>query len=252
MEFIAAGRKLVAQAFLFDKDGTLLSFDHWFFVMGERAARLAREFGLGENDHLALAQFMGADPKRRGNWGLITLPRPEAELRTAEFLASLLGEDVEVISSKVKEIFARVDQSFPFHRYIKPTPGAEKLVRAIKRVGGKVGVVTHDLARAARAHFAALGWDGLLDEVIGLDNCPARKPAPDGIQMACARLGITPQEAVMVGDTPSDLQAGRAAGCLATIGVLTGLGTAEELYPHADFVVPDLRALWIPPSTETY
>lgn len=246
MKLVVVGKELTARAFLFDKDGTILSFDHWFFVMGERAVRLAREFGLGENDRLALAQFMGADPKRRGNWGLITLPRPEAELRTAEFLASLLGEDAEVILPKVTGIFARLDQDFPFHRYLKPTPGAKELLWAIKRAGGKVGVVTHDLAQAARAHFAALGWDGLLDEVIGLDNCPTRKPAPDGIQMACARLGITPQEAVMVGDTPSDLQAGRAAGCLATIGVLTGLGTAEELQPHADFVVPDLRTIWIP------
>jgi phosphoglycolate phosphatase-like HAD superfamily hydrolase len=60
---------------------------------------------------------------------------------------------------------------------------------------------------------------------------------------ACHALGLDPEETVMVGDMPSDLLAGRAAGCCLTVGVLTGLGTREDLSPIADVVVPDLAAL---------
>jgi phosphoglycolate phosphatase-like HAD superfamily hydrolase len=47
----------------------------------------------------------------------------------------------------------------------------------------------------------------------------------------------------MVGDTASDLAAGRAAGCQLTVGVLTGLGKEEDLAPVADAVLPDLTAV---------
>lgn len=47
----------------------------------------------------------------------------------------------------------------------------------------------------------------------------------------------------MVGDTTTDLQAGRATGCRLSVGVLTGLGTADELSPHADLLLPNLTSL---------
>jgi phosphoglycolate phosphatase len=46
----------------------------------------------------------------------------------------------------------------------------------------------------------------------------------------------------MVGDSTHDLRAGRAAG-MRTIGVLTGLATAQELSPLATAVLPDIGHL---------
>ncbi|HOD73758.1 MAG TPA: HAD hydrolase-like protein, partial [Candidatus Bipolaricaulis anaerobius] len=56
-------------------------------------------------------------------------------------------------------------------------------------------------------------------------------------------IRLAPGETVMVGDTASDLAAGRAAGCQLTVGVLTGLGKEEDLAPVADAVLPDLTAV---------
>ncbi len=241
--FSANGRKFSASAFLFDKDGTLITFDHWFRVMAERARRLERLFGLSSPEAMALRKFMGVE--RGEDWGIIPLPRTEAEEATARFLAELLGVPLTEALPKVQKIFAEVDRDFPFENHLRPTPGAEELLVRIKRAGGKVGVVTHDLASAAQLHLRALGWEELVDVVVGLDLCPVKKPAPDPVLTACRLLGLSPAAGAMVGDTPMDLQAGRAAGCRASIGVLTGLGTPEDLAPHADALLSDLRGLEI-------
>lgn len=243
VRFWVDGRPFQGEAFLFDKDGTLITFDHWFSVMAERARRLSSALGLSQKQAASLAQFMGVDRGRPGNWGIIPLPRPEAEEATARFLAEMLGETPEDLRALVRKIFAEVDEDFPFVRHLKPTPGAEGTLKAIKKAGGKVGVVTHDLASAAWQHFRALGWEELVDTVVGLDVCPTKKPAPDPIWKACALLGVPPKGGIVVGDTATDLQAGRAAGCRATLGVLTGLGQPEEIKIFADAVLPDLRGL---------
>ena len=67
------------------------------------------------------------------------------------------------------------------------------------------------------------------------------KPDPEGILLALSRLGAAAADAVMVGDSPVDVAAGRAAGT-ATIGLTHGLHTAgevEEAVP--DVVVDDLH-----------
>lgn len=67
-------------------------------------------------------------------------------------------------------------------------------------------------------------------------HCDCRKPAPGMILRAIAEFGIDPQRSMLVGDKPSDIQAGRAAGvrwcCL-----VAAQGSARA---GADLVAPDL------------
>ena len=55
-------------------------------------------------------------------------------------------------------------------------------------------------------------------------------------------MGLAPARIVMVGDSPHDLSAGRAAG-MQTVGVTTGPIPAEALAPLADAVLPDIGHL---------
>ncbi|GAB4304116.1 MAG: HAD family hydrolase [Candidatus Bipolaricaulota bacterium] len=231
--------------FLFDKDGTLVSFDHWLAVMGERARRLAGELELAEPEHQMLRRFMGLDRDRPGptRGTILHLPRCDVEDAVALYLASRRSGDLGATRDLVGRVFREVDEEFPFERHLRPTAGAEEGLRAIHRAGGKTAIVTHDTASAARRHLAALGWEDLVSVVVGLDVCEKRKPDPESVLMACDALGVPPEETVMVGDTVTDLLAGRAAGCGGTIAVLTGLGTEEELAPYADLVVPDLTSI---------
>lgn len=248
VRFALAGRSFSASGFLFDKDGTLLAFDHWLAVMAERARRIKAALGLAEPEHIALRRFMGLDPVRPGkaNGGIIPLPRCDAEEATAAYLASEGTGGLIEMRTLTARVFRDVDEEFPFHHYLRPTAGAEEGLRAIRRAGGCTAIATHDTEAATQRHLAALGWTELVDVVIGLDGCAERKPSPKPILAACCALGLPPGETVMVGDTPSDLLAGRTAGCRLTVGVLTGLGAEEDLAPVADLVVPDLTALVLP------
>lgn len=68
------------------------------------------------------------------------------------------------------------------------------------------------------------------------EGCLCRKPAPGLILTAARRHEVDLSRSFMIGDSETDVQAGRAAGCLATIRV--GVGEASG----ADIVVPSLAA----------
>ena len=83
-----------------------------------------------------------------------------------------------------------------------------------------------------------LGLAGLFPVVIGVDDVQETKPHPEGILMALERIGVQPENALMIGDTVTDIQAAKAAGCwscLATWGVPDGASRAERSNP--DMVV---------------
>jgi D-glycero-D-manno-heptose 1,7-bisphosphate phosphatase len=70
-------------------------------------------------------------------------------------------------------------------------------------------------------------------------ECECRKPKPGLLLRAAAELGLDLSRSVMVGDKPSDIGAGQAAG-LATVLVLTGYGRGEwEYRSHEWTVKPD-------------
>ena len=62
-----------------------------------------------------------------------------------------------------------------------------------------------------------------LDELVTATDVPRDKPAPDVALEACARLGVAPADALLVGDTVNDRTAAEAAGCpFAGLGVEGG------------------------------
>jgi len=54
------------------------------------------------------------------------------------------------------------------------------------------------------------------------------KPYPDPILLAAQKMGVKPEECLMIGDTTVDMRAGKSAGAQ-TVGVLCGFGEEEEL-----------------------
>ena len=71
------------------------------------------------------------------------------------------------------------------------------------------------------------------------ETCECRKPKPGLLLRAAAELGLDLSRSIMVGDKPSDIEAGQAAGA-ATVLVLTGYGRGEwEHRRHEWTVKPD-------------
>lgn len=64
------------------------------------------------------------------------------------------------------------------------------------------------------------------------------KPFPEPILWAAQNMGVAPEQCLMVGDTPPDIRAAKAAGAQ-SVGVLCGFGTERELIrAGADLIIP--------------
>jgi HAD superfamily hydrolase (TIGR01509 family) len=69
------------------------------------------------------------------------------------------------------------------------------------------------------------------------------KPYPDPILWVAGKMGVSPGQCLMVGDTTIDIRAGKSAGTQ-TIGVLCGFGEESELRrAGADLVIPSTSLL---------
>ncbi|MCX6820422.1 MAG: HAD-IA family hydrolase [Candidatus Aenigmarchaeota archaeon] len=109
-------------------------------------------------------------------------------------------------------------------------------LQVLKASGVKTAVVTNTLKRTALKLLNDFGILQYFDEVIGGDEAEA-KPSPAPVLLACERLGVRPEEALYVGDTPTDAKAGKAAGCITAI--ITTSHNAVDLAEIGDILIID-------------
>lgn len=91
-----------------------------------------------------------------------------------------------------------------------------------------LAVVTSKEVRFTELMLDHFGIAKYFDAIVGGDTTPARKPDPQPVLEALRLLGGKADEAVMIGDSESDIVAGRNAGTL-TCAVTFGYRTAEQL-----------------------
>jgi phosphoglycolate phosphatase len=109
--------------------------------------------------------------------------------------------------------------------------------------GHTLALATTDTRVSTEAHLRALGIDRFFSAVVCGDDGIPLKPAPDMALAVCARLGIAPSEAIMIGDSAADMVMARSAGLAAAIGVTSGAMPGEALAPYADHVIPDIHSI---------
>ncbi|NPA90115.1 MAG: AI-2E family transporter [Chloroflexi bacterium] len=105
-----------------------------------------------------------------------------------------------------------------------------------------LGVVTTRSREEAEAMLRSTGIRDYFDIVITRDDVRRLKPHPAPIRLAAEKLGVEPHQILLVGDTPVDVRAAKAAGALAA-AVLCGFGELEELQ-DADIIVEKPADLW--------
>ena len=59
----------------------------------------------------------------------------------------------------------------------------------------------------------------------------------------CEKMGLSPSDLLVVGDTPHDMHMGRSAGAATVVGVLSGASSAAALRPLADLLLRDVSQL---------
>ncbi len=156
-----------------------------------------------------------------------------------------LGDGHPELDSKVEEsyqLFRNILENHYLNAEVLPTEGALELLQWLKRKGIEIAFSTGFYRVVTNIILKKLGWDkglneqylgnedALIDFSICSDEVPAGRPEPFMIQKAMSVLGIeNPKHVLKIGDTPSDLQAGKRAGCGFTLGVTNGSHTREEL-----------------------
>ena len=188
-------------ALVFDLDGTLVDSRIDFALMRERT--------------LAYLQGRGLDTTPVGGelvlemiaWGQEQLP-PEEGDRYREETRRILFE-VEHHHAETADLF----------------PGVREALRQARESGLRLGIITrssHPYADQILARHPLPVTVVITRDELGIAEL---KPRPEQLWLALRRLDVTPARALMVGDHPTDIACGVAAGAH-TAGVLTG--TSDE------------------------
>ena len=118
----------------------------------------------------------------------------------------------------------------------RPYPGVPETLARLRGAGIRLAVCTNKPTPAAGLVLRELGLAPLIDAVSGGDAVARRKPHPDHVHDALARLGGVPEAAAMVGDSEPDITAGKAAG-LATVAVAYGYARVAPRALGADRLI---------------
>jgi HAD superfamily hydrolase (TIGR01509 family) len=113
----------------------------------------------------------------------------------------------KAISERRREIFKTTHLP-----RIKPFPGARELVAAIKARGLTTVAASSAKKDELQPLLAIAGADALLDAATSSDDADESKPDPDIVQAALEQAKARAEEAVMIGDTPYDVESAGRAG----------------------------------------
>lgn len=191
------------RAVLFDIDGTLIDSNDFH---AEAWSRAFAEFG----EDIPVARVRAQIGKGADN--LMPALLDDAFIETH-------GEAVQKFRG---EIFER-----DYLDRIRPFPDVRALFERVAAAGLRIMLASSGTEDEVAHHLALIGCEDLVEKTTSADDAERSKPDPDIFASALAKLGdVSAREAVVVGDSPYDMQAAKALG-LATIGVRCG-GFADD------------------------
>jgi pyrophosphatase PpaX len=182
---------------LFDLDGTLLdSQDQEVLIM---TRLFCTDLGLKLNEQ-EIASYRG-------------VPSREVLEQLASRPAGSCGAGLTLAPDRVEELLstwlsyheATVNQTPLF-------PGVLETLHTLSQAGLALGVVTGQSRAELDASRRHIDLDSLIDVWVAADDTPFAKPHPAPVRLAIETMGCRPDQAVMIGDSRFDMEAGRQAG----------------------------------------
>ncbi|KON89970.1 hypothetical protein AF332_26205 [Sporosarcina globispora] len=223
---------------LFDKDGTILQFKSiWIKVMEGVIDDLLKMISETGNSKLK-KQLCLSIGLRNG------------EVDEKGHLASGTTRDIanafqEVLPQQIpffhrwmsESILRRTEQSI---EYVKPVCNLSSLFKAIKQKGIIIGIATADDYETTVLCLKHLGIENDI-KFLGTSDLYEKKPSPQIVERFCEQFGLEKEEIAFVGDTVVDLKTAKNSKVRYGIGVLSGVGSEQELQNLADFVIPTIE-----------
>ena len=111
----------------------------------------------------------------------------------------------------------------------RPFPKADKLLRKLRDMGLRTGLLTRGCREYAEAAVKICGVSDLLDSIVARDDYPENeaKPSPVAMKHIADKVGVGPEEILFFGDHIFDYQCARDAGS-GFVAVLTGTYTKAD------------------------
>lgn len=217
--------KLSVHAVIFDMDGTLIdSIDIYFKIVEIALERL-------KLPQVSRNQILDAAEEGDFNWEVV-LP-DEVHHKKDE----IIGRASEIINEIAPQIF---------QDGLELIQGADNILQSIASGSSKIGMVTSTQRKYLKTKMQPLkiaGVEELFEVIITSDDAPNRKPDPEPLIECARRLDVNPNKCVYVGDTRTDIKAGKAAG-MKTVGVLTGFDDYDMLAKEGpDAIIDSIRNL---------
>jgi phosphoglycolate phosphatase len=130
----------------------------------------------------------------------------------ARAMAAVAFPDVEAAQREawILEFLAIYQQELGRHG--RPFDGIVAMLEALEAGGSRWGIVTNKPEYLAKLLMPLLGWESRCAVLIGGDTLPVRKPDPEPLLHAAAKLGLDARDCAYVGDDERDIIAARAAG----------------------------------------
>jgi len=173
--------KLAPSAILFDMDGVLVdSLDSWWKALNSALKRFKHK-----------------------------------EITREEFITTYWGHDLKDNLKRLQlnpEVASFCNVTYGNHiDYIRIYPDTKETLEQLSSY--TKAIITNTPTDCARQILKKFSIEKYFQEIITSDHVTKAKPDPEIVFNACARLSVDAKKVILVGDTESDVKAGRAAGC---------------------------------------
>jgi phosphoglycolate phosphatase len=231
---------------IFDKDGTIIdSHLYWGEIIRRRAAAVSDKLRAGPDLTAELIFSMGYDAAS----GRLRPEGPIALKSRTEVIKAVTGcvaaEGFALTETETEGIFSRVHGDFlgKMDAYIKPLPGAGRILSALKAAGVPCVLVTSDSAASSSEILGLLGLSDSFVAVLGRESTPEQKESGRPAMVAAELLGLPPADLICVGDAPVDVLMAGQAGLRGAVAVATGQIAEEELEKLTPYIASSLEAI---------
>jgi HAD superfamily hydrolase (TIGR01509 family) len=205
------------KAILFDVDGVLVDSEP--FIAEAGACMFAELYGTTV-DPAEFAPFIGTG---------------EASYLGGVAEAHGLQIDIALAKKRTYELYFEVIRG-----RMQAVPGAVELVRSLRAAGLKSATATSADRVKLDANLQAVGLtEADFDSLVCGNDVSRKKPFPDIYLEAARRLGVAPEDCLVIEDATEGVLAAKAAGCRC-IGLSTTFSAARLLEAGADHILADL------------
>ncbi|CCI44548.1 unnamed protein product [Albugo candida] len=220
---------------IFDKDGTLIDFNlMWGGWVEQQAWKVEMTTGLPVREKLFDAMgYNWIHRSIRSKGALCCTPMGELYKIAVKVLIGE-GTSADRAEQVIQQCWSMPDPVTTSRPLVNDLSA---LFKTIKHMQIKIAVCTTDDRAPTIETLKHLNLFPMIDAIAcGDDGLPA-KPAPEQIWTICQSIGVEPQNTIMVGDTSTDMNLGKNAGCGLSVGVIGGASSLEDLAEEADVLI---------------